>query len=288
MKKLTLIRLSVCALAILVCSPSFCQADWPPGRHMAESMAINLGLGANIEKNSNYGFHDTCYLGAFIRPGNNSFLTMQLDAGQDYLFTGAVHQGCDLDIIVEDSSGRVVARDTKADNIPIVVFAPNYTDKYTVRLKLHSAAQAQFCGMVLLKKGGWSIPVANLGTAGESILELCQQIARKRNTRFLEVPGEWALIGQVMKSDTSTTFSGIRLGGGRRAMVAAGDNNSDDIDLVVSRDAKFPAQLISDTQRDNIPLVDLQANETSSYSVETRNVRSSGATIIMTALLDID
>lgn len=280
---------TVCYVAaVLISGTRICRADWPPGRHMAESMAINLVLGSAIEQNSDYGFCDTCYLGAFIKPGNDSFLTLQLDSGGEYKFVGAVQKTCDLDIIIEDTNGNVVARDTRVDSVPIVDFAPTSSEQYTVRLKLHSARQSQFCGMVLLRKGGWAVKVSNLGTATTNVLTHCEAIAGQAIAKFCEVPGEWAMIGQVMREGGTNTFSGIRLGTGRRVVTAGGDANSKDIDLLVTREGAVPVRLASDTQRDSFPIVEFRTSVASTYILETQNARSHGPSIVMTAILEIE
>jgi len=53
-------------------------ADWVPGEGMAVSMAINILLGKEIEENSDPGFCDTCYMGAYIQPGQDSWFQMPL------------------------------------------------------------------------------------------------------------------------------------------------------------------------------------------------------------------
>ncbi|MFN5273607.1 MAG: hypothetical protein ACK5E3_10385 [Planctomycetota bacterium] len=275
-------------LSVLVSTSQAIQADWDPGKHMAKSMIINLALGKSIQQNSNYGFCDTCYLGAFIQPGNNSFITTQLEEGRGYLFAGAVEEGNDLDITIEDQNGNRFARDTKTDNIPFVEFVPPQTGMYTVRLKLHSANSAEFCGMVLMQKGGWNLPLENLGSASARALARCQRVAELTSARFLQEPGEWAIIGQVMAEGNGGMFSDMRLGHGQRVIVTGTDNKSQDIDLAAYRDGSSRVRLASDTQSDNNPIIRLTTSRDSRYSIETINARSNGPSVVMTALLDID
>lgn len=274
--------------SVLLSTGQAIQADWNPGQHMAKSMLINLALGKSIQQNSDYGFCDTCYLGAFIQPSNNSFITTQLEAGREYLFAGAVEEGNDLDITVEDHNGNLVARDTKTDNIPFVEFVPPQTALYTVRLKLHSANRAEFCGMVLMQKGGWNLPFENLGTASARALTRCQKVAELTSTRFLQEPGEWAMIGQVMAEGDGGMFSDMRLGQGQRVIITGTDSKSQDVDLAAYRDGSTRVRLASDTQSDNNPIIRLTTSRDSRYSIETINARSNGPSVVMTALLDID
>ncbi|MEL7266339.1 MAG: hypothetical protein AAFP69_16220, partial [Planctomycetota bacterium] len=151
---------AVLAVCTLVLTPAgrICADDWGPGEAMAQSMLINLALGRAASEKGSLGFSDTCYLGAFLSPGNNSYMTMTLEGGRLYAFVGATDVDADLDILIERESGGIVAKDTKTDNVPIVTFTPPSTGLYTVRLKLYSADQARFCGMMLLQDGGWTVP----------------------------------------------------------------------------------------------------------------------------------
>ena len=279
---------SVCAVCVLAVSAKSSQADWTPGVHMAESMLLNLAIGKTIEDRSDFGFCSTCYLGAYIAPGNNSFLTTQLERGRQYVFTGAVQEGCDLDIIIEDSDGDVVAKDTQSDNFPIVRFTPRYTGSYTIRLKLYAASASKFCSIVLLQKGGWSIPYENLGAACGTVLNRCRRVASLTSARFLQEPGEWAVIGQVMREGETTAFSDMRLGTGRRVVVAGGDAKSRDLDLAAYRDSSSMIRLAADTQSDNNPTVELNTSRSNRYAVGIANARSNGPTVVMTAILDVD
>ena len=65
---------------------------------------------------------------------------MELQNGKQYLFFGAARNAADLDILIEDESKNGVAEDTKTDSVAAVEFSPTRTGKYTIKLKLHAAA----------------------------------------------------------------------------------------------------------------------------------------------------
>ena len=272
-----------------VCTGTAVNAeDWAPGEGMEATMAVNIALGKTIEGKSDYGFCDTCYLAAYIQPGNYSFLTTDLEGGRTYLFGGAVGEGNDLDIIVLDSSGDEVARDTKTDNVPIVEFTPSYTGRYTIRLKLYSASGGRFCSMVLMQKGGWALPVENLSRAGQTMLNRCRNVARQVPACFLEEPGEWAVIGHVLDPQETATFSDMRFGSGRRVVVAGGDSKTRDLDLGLFEDGNGGAALDTDTLPDDEPILDARTSSSRRYRLMIENAKSSGATVVMTAILDVD
>ncbi|MFM7058658.1 MAG: hypothetical protein ACKO2P_17225 [Planctomycetota bacterium] len=262
--------------------------DWSPGEGMAATMAINLALGKSIEEKSTYGFCDTCYLAAYIQPGNYSFITTDLEGGRTYLFGGAVSKENDLDILILDSSGNEVARDTKTDNVPIVEFTPPYSARYSIRLKLFSASGGRFCSMVLMQKGGWALPVENLSRAGQVMLGRCRNVARQAPTCFLEEAGEWAVIGRVLKKGDVAVYSDLRLGSGRRVVVAGGDSKTRDIDLGLFEDVSNGPALDTDTLQDDAPVLDARTSADKRYRLMLENADSNGATVVMTALLDVD
>lgn len=279
---------TVCVPCLFFSAFHEAHAEWKPGRHMAESMATNLALGTSIEQKTDYGFCDTCYLGAFIQPGDDSFITMHMEAGRGYLFAGAVEDGNDLDIVIEDQSGNKVAKDTRADNIPMVEFTPSRSGRYTIRLKLYEARHAEFCGMVLMRKGGWRLPMKNLGTATGMVLANCQQVSRITPAKFMQERGEWAIVGVVLREGEKSTFSKMHLGSGRRVIVTGADSQSRDTDLAAYLEGSSRVELTSDTERDNQPFLQLTASRSNQYAIETSNAESNGPSVVMTALLDID
>ncbi|MEY3173686.1 MAG: hypothetical protein RLZZ436_1600 [Planctomycetota bacterium] len=279
----------VLATLMAVCTGTAVNAeDWAPGEGMEATMAVNIALGKTIEGKSDYGFCDTCYLAAYIQPGNFSGITTDLQGGRTYLFGGAVGEGNDLDIIIVDSSGDEVARDTKTDNVPIVEFTPSFTAKYTIRLKLYSAGGGRFCSMVLMQKGGWTLPMENLSRAGDVMLNRCRNVARQVPACFLEETGEWAVIGRVLNEREAAVFTDMRFGGGRRVVVAGGDVKTRDLDLGLFENGDGGAALDTDTLPDDEPILDARTSSGQRYRLMIENAKSDGPTVVMTAILDVD
>jgi hypothetical protein len=282
------VALLFCLATIITPMQSSAQ-DWLPGRYMRESIAQILAAGKIIEQETEFGFSDTCFLGAYLREGNNSFMTTELQRGETYLFIGAGNQPArDVDIIIKDDDGDVVIKDTKIDAVAVVLFTPRITQRYTIYLRLYKANSPCFCGMALLRKGGWRVPIRNLSLATNNVLRSCENIATQTEAKFLDEPGEWAMIGSILRDGDSSIFTDMRLGTGRRAITAGGDTQTRDIDLVVFEDLRQPRILDSDKESDSNPLVSCRTSRLRRYGVSVQNARSRGATMIMTALLDVD
>ncbi len=293
-KSRSVMGLSALAFLVVALPPSgqaTCRAqeEWTPGFYMKESMVRLLAPASEITKSSDYGFWDTAYLGAFLRPGGFSYLTTTLEQGQSYAFVGAGNEPTrDLDVIIEDEQGRVAAEDVDESTTPVVVFQPTRTGRYTIKLLLYDAEAPCFCGVALLKKNGWSVPVENLDVAMNNVLARCDNVARQVPSRFLETPGEWAVIGTILREGASQTFYDINLGSGRRVVTSGGDTVTRDIDLQVYQDGSNPTVLDVDTDPDAAPLVECVASQASRYGVTITNAASNGGTLIMTAILDVD
>jgi hypothetical protein len=278
-------------LALVPAGSPVCQAadKWRPGQNMKQSMIRLLAPTSVLLEKSDYGFTQTAYLGAFLHPGNFSYMTTVLNAGQSYGFIGAGDNDVrDLDIIIEDESGKVVAEDVKDDATPVVQFTPRKTQRYKIKLKLQDARVACFCGMVWLRKGGWSVPVRNLDVAMDNMLNHCENVASQRSARFLDVPGEWAVIGTIIEEGKTHIINDIRLGTGRRAVTSGGDTVTRDIDLALFEDGPSPKIISKDQDDDASPLVQCVATKTKRYGLIIKDAKSNGGTLIFTAILEVE
>lgn len=262
---------------------------WTPGESLRQSMVRLLATASVLNVQSDFGFLETAYLGAFLRKGNYAFLTMTLEEGTNYAFLGSGNEPTrDLDIVVLDESDKVIASDVKRDSTPIVKFTPPRTGRYRIRLMLQDADAACFCGIVLMRQEGWDVPTRNLDVALSNMLKACVSVAKQKPARFLSVPGEWAVIGSILKPGESHTLSDVHLGEGRRVIVAAGDTVCTDIDLSVFLDAMPFEVLNKDEDKDALPLVQCKATDANRYGIIVRNAKSKGGAMILTAILDIE
>lgn len=76
---------------------------------------------------------------AAIHTGREHRWQVNLQRGQTYAFVGACDNECDnVDLVVEDPSGREVGSDVLPDDYPVVQLTPSVSGRYTARIVLVS------------------------------------------------------------------------------------------------------------------------------------------------------
>ena len=80
----------------------------------------------------------------------------------------------------------------------------------------------------------------------------------------------------------------MKFGSGRRVVVTGADSHSRDTDLRLTRDNGSGSEVDEDDDGDNEPVLEFRSRSSDRYSLHIENARSSGATIIMTALLEVE
>lgn len=94
----------------------------------AQAGALNLLSGGEVEE-AFYPFLGSLY--------NNYYkdVTYRLIGGTTYLFTGACDEDCsDLDLKLFDPDGDMVKKDTEPDDHPVILYTPEETGTYTIRV----------------------------------------------------------------------------------------------------------------------------------------------------------
>ncbi len=72
--------------------------------------------------------------------------TVQLTEGRSYVFLAAGDDDTrDLDLDIQDSSGRTLAADVETTAVAFVSFTPRTTGRYTVRLRLYDSRDGVPC-----------------------------------------------------------------------------------------------------------------------------------------------
>lgn len=263
------------------------QDDWTPGKYMSQALTLTLAKGYVLEQNSHFGFDDgICLLAAYMEKGAEISWNMALDHNSEYVFIGGGDEDAsDIDIILIDRDGEVVGQDQEEDNNPVVTFSPPYTGIFTLKLKLYECdASGSFCGLTIMKDYANAVPVSNLDEAIETIISYGSRVNSKYPVKFHDSPNQWCLFGSILGSGETETVSRLNLGDLNHIILAAGDSNLNDADLCLLNNATNQ-EISCDRDDDAIPALRLSTKESLRYKLQIMNVKSSGKSLIMTAIL---
>jgi len=158
---------------------------------------------------------------------------------------------------------------------------------YTIRQKLYKAQVGCFCVVAVLRKGGYDVPVRNLVTATVKLIALCNAIDEntKGTVRYHDHANQWAIYGSILKKGEESSITKMSMGAGLRVLAAVGDENASDIDLFfLDEDGDVIAR---DEKPDATPIVSLRTRATQSYGLRVKNMEARGATLVLTAVLQI-
>jgi len=71
--------------------------------------------------------------------------TFHLSAGTSYMIIGVCDEDCaDIDMVVRDENGRVVAEDSADDDVPVVQFTPTSSGRFSIRTTMYDC-RAAYC-----------------------------------------------------------------------------------------------------------------------------------------------
>jgi len=263
--------------------------EWRPGKYMAQAVARVMGGVRGVSEKTDYGYDNgICVLGAYLSQGGNVNFVRDLEKGQKYAFLGGgADPAKDVDIEVFDPDDQKVAEDTEADAIPIVGFTPKRTGSYTIRLELPKSPQATFCGMAIMRDGGWDVPVDNLSTAVAKVIALGTKAdeLNKTGARFHQETNTWALFGTVLKQGEASTLSNMRFERRKHLIAVAGDNNAKDLDAyLLDPNGKT---LVEDSESDATPVLEYTTGAHPSYGLRIENNKAGGAALVIATVLDL-
>jgi len=263
--------------------------EWGPGKWMNQAVDRVVGAVKFVSDKTEYGYdNDICILAAFLAPKGKVAINRTFRAGQKYAIIGAGDNDVeDLDLEVVDSTGNVIAKDDKADAIPVVTFRVPKTDTYTVRQHLYKAKRGSFCCIAVLREGGWDVPIRNLTAASEKLTRMCNIFDSKtpKTVKFLDQTNQWALYGSIARKGESFSITNLNLGAGKRVIMAAGDAQATDIDLYVLNEDNDV--LHKDEDPDANPFISFQARRRPSHGIRVKHADGRGPSLILTTVLDV-
>jgi hypothetical protein len=264
-------------------------------RYMGEAIGNVMRAARTVDRLSDFGYcPGTCVLGGYLAQGQSKDFETTLEPGTRHLIlAGGDSDATDVDVeIIEKRTGRTVASDNTVGPWGIVFFTPSSNDFYVLRVRLYrTRTSGSYVAAAMLRAGGYTVPITSLTEAGTNLLAWCefnmqQERAEGRAAGFISGTGSWALFGAILDSGDSTRVFNVRPGGGRRLFLAAGDDDAEDIDLVLDSN-NASAVLRRDVEDDNLPMIVYSTGEQRSYGITTKLARSkqSRYCLVLTAVI---
>jgi hypothetical protein len=256
---------------------------------MTQALGRVMSAVRELTDQTEMGLDDSsvCFGGALIRVGQESSTGVPLQEGRTYGFVGGGDNDAqDVDIVLRDPDGKVVAQDTDTDASPAFEFSCRRTGQYRIFLRMaKSKDDASFGAFALLRKGGFDVPTKNLTVAASNCLRLCESAHENGSGAiFHQGAGEWAILGTILKEGEELTHRGVAFRDGRHAVLAAADANAKDLDLtVIGPNDKVVGK---DADTDPNPVVLFTGAGTIQFKLSNR--KSTGATLAFVSLLELD
>ncbi|KIG13544.1 hypothetical protein DB30_07992 [Enhygromyxa salina] len=215
------------------------EAKWRPGSFMAMALERLLLMATRVDNTTDFGFDDkgSTVVAGFLRPEHPQHFTRVFEAGKTYAVIGAGATEANIDVVVKDPSGNVIAADTEADGTPAVTFTAPTEGSYRIELSVVNQAE-EFGALVIMQEGGLQIEAETLQKVFQRLLDSgafasgkVQELGFPNGLVFHET--DWALQGTVLYPDEAIRQTGITLGGNSAVFVAVSHEESFNIDLEV-------------------------------------------------------
>jgi hypothetical protein len=149
----------VCGL-VLTATCAGMASGQGPGKYIRQA-SDRLANMTDLAAKEGYSFRQNGFGfgGALLKKDTNAWLpvfTVQLTEGRTYVFLAAGDDDTrDLDLDIQDSSGKTLIADADRSAEARVTFTPPVSGRYTVRLRLYDSADGLPCyciAAVMLKK----------------------------------------------------------------------------------------------------------------------------------------
>jgi len=229
---------------------------------------------------SSQGLDPEWAIGAsMITPNGTATYTRTFQGGTTYdIIADGTEEALDIDLYVQDTTGRTLVSDTRSNKQARVSFRPSRTGTYRVVVKLASAYRAALCSVLFFNQDdGWYVPSNNTAMALARHLAFALTIDALGYT-----PNIVRFYGWVMRPGEERTMDISGLERKTLLAVARGDNFATDIDLYVRRGGLL---LDYDEDYDATPTCVFTGSPTTT-SVTVKYVSGTGASLILLGIYD--
>jgi len=141
----------------------------------------------------------------------------------------------------------------------------------------------------VLKKDGWKVPVKNLDTATDQVINAMIRAddAAKRFSRRVDLrraPNQWAFFGGVLNKGENLSVINLGLGVGDRLIVGGGDNFARTLHLEL--DDNSGRVLKRDPKNSPVSVLDYGATG-NLHGLRIHNTDATGPAVVLMGLFDI-
>jgi hypothetical protein len=265
---------------------------WRPGSFMAMALERLLIMAQRVNVSTDFGFDDkgSTVMAGFLTTSHPQKSSRPFEAGKTYAVIGAGSTEANVDLVVRDSSGNVIAADTEPDGNPTVTFTAATTDNYSIEMSVVGQEQ-EFGAVVVMQQGGLRIEAEILQAVFQRLLDAgafasakVQEMGFPNGLVFHE--SDWAVQGTILYAGEAIRQRGIRLSGNSAVFAAVSHEESLNIDLEVI-DATS-GQTWADHEADSNPIVivDQPAPDTT-YDLRVIYGQGESATLATSLILRI-
>lgn len=292
------LRCGGAALAVLaaVFSPgdADAQEQWVPGGYMAQPLLEMLESSQILRVSDNYGYDDTgiCMAAAYLAPGGAYEMTRYFSTGDEYvLLARGDTDATDVDLEILDDAGNRVAADESVDRMALFSFSPTDSGEYTIRLKLYDAERAAFCAFSVLRAQGHVVALGDDLLTVARFLQMCEAVSQEVRTakaaaQFLAEPNQAAIWGVVLRGNESASISNVDLGNALCFIMAAGDSQSDDLDVFLDDAAGNVLEQDIETDAEAV-LAYLPEKGRADYTVRVKNADSGAPAFALFGVIQV-
>jgi hypothetical protein len=235
------------------------ENKWRPGSFMAMALEKLLLTATRVDMTTDFGFDDkgSTVAAGFLRPEHPQFFSRPFEAGKTYAVIGAGATEANIDIVVTDPNGQVIAADTDQDGNPTVTFTAPADGNYKIQLSVINQAE-DFGAVVIMQDGGLRIEAEMLQKVFQRLLDSGAFASAKIQERgypngLVFHENDWAVQGTVLYPGEAIRQRGISLGGRSAVFAAVSHEESFNIDLEVI-DANT-GETSADHEPDSNPIV---------------------------------
>jgi hypothetical protein len=259
---------------------------------MAMALERLLIVANRIDVSTDFGFDDmgSTVLAGYLTSSKPQRSSRAFAGGKTYAVVGAGSTGANIDLVIRDSSGNVVAADQAEDGNPTVTFTPPADDNYSIELSL-VGQEEEFGAVVVMQDGGLRIDAETLQAVFQRMLDAGTFASGKvvemgfpNGLVFQET--EWAVQGTVLYPGEAIRQTGIRLKSNSAVFAAVSHEESFNIDLEVI-DAQTN-QTWADHEPDSNPIVIVdQPNPGTTYDLRVIYGQGEGGTLATSLIMQL-